>query len=57
MNELIQEQLQEVGFEVKLETIDWEALRSRRQAGAQLPRIVGCPASITVGPFRSRSLH
>jgi ABC-type transport system substrate-binding protein len=37
MNELIQEQLQEVGFEVKLETIDWEALRSRRQAGAQAP--------------------
>ena len=37
MNELIQEQLQEVGFEVKLETIDWEALRSRRLAGAQAP--------------------
>jgi ABC-type transport system substrate-binding protein len=26
-----------VGFEVKLETIDWEALRSRRLAGAQAP--------------------
>jgi peptide/nickel transport system substrate-binding protein len=37
MNELIQEHLQEVGFDVTFETLDWEALRSRRTAGAEAP--------------------
>ena len=37
MNELIQQNFQDVGFDVTLETIDWEALRQRRQAGAQSP--------------------
>lgn len=41
MNELIQEHLQEVGFDVAFETLDWEALRSRRQAGAQAPENKG----------------
>lgn len=34
MNEFIQENMREVGIEVSLETMDWEALRSRRMAGA-----------------------
>jgi ABC-type transport system substrate-binding protein len=41
MNELIQEYLQDVGFEVSFETLDWEALRSRRLAGAEAPENKG----------------
>jgi peptide/nickel transport system substrate-binding protein len=41
MNELIQEHLQEVGFDVSFETLDWEALRNRRMAGAQAPENKG----------------
>jgi peptide/nickel transport system substrate-binding protein len=37
MNELVQENLQAVGFDVALETIDWETLRARRVAGAEAP--------------------
>ena len=37
MNELIQQNFQDVGFDVTLETIDWEALRQHRQAGSQSP--------------------
>jgi ABC-type transport system substrate-binding protein len=37
MNEFIQENLEDVGFEVALETLDWEALRSRRIEGAENP--------------------
>jgi peptide/nickel transport system substrate-binding protein len=37
MNELIRENFQDAGFDVTLETIDWEALRSRRQAGSENP--------------------
>ena len=35
MNELVQENLKDVGFAVTLETLDWEALRARRQAGSE----------------------
>jgi len=35
MNEFIQENLREVGVELELEVFEWEALRSRRRAGAQ----------------------
>jgi len=41
MNELIQEYLQDVGFDVSFETLDWEALRSRRLAGAEAPENKG----------------
>ncbi len=34
MNEFLQENFRAVGFEVSLETVDWEALRSKRFAGA-----------------------
>ena len=34
MNEFLQENFRAVGFEVTLETVDWEALRSKRFAGA-----------------------
>ena len=37
MNELIRENFEDVGFDVTLETIDWETLRHRRQAGAENP--------------------
>jgi peptide/nickel transport system substrate-binding protein len=35
MNEFIQENLRDIGIDVSLETLDWEALRSRRFAGAE----------------------
>jgi ABC-type transport system substrate-binding protein len=34
MNEFIQENMREVGIDMTLESMDWEALRSRRMAGA-----------------------
>lgn len=37
MNEFIQENMREVGIDVSLESMDWEALRSRRMAGAHSP--------------------
>ena len=35
MNEFIQENFRDVGINMSLETVDWEALRSRRFAGAE----------------------
>jgi peptide/nickel transport system substrate-binding protein len=37
MNEFIQQNFRDVGIDVSLETLDWEALRSRRLAGAEAP--------------------
>ena len=37
MNEFIQENMRDVGIDVSLESMDWEALRSRRMAGAHSP--------------------
>ena len=34
MNEFVQENLKEVGFDVEIEVVDWEALRARRRARA-----------------------
>jgi ABC-type transport system substrate-binding protein len=34
MNEFVQENLNQVGFEVEIEVADWEALRARRRARA-----------------------
>jgi peptide/nickel transport system substrate-binding protein len=34
MNEFVQENLNQVGFEVEIEVVDWEALRARRRARA-----------------------
>ena len=34
MNEFVQENLGQVGFEVEIEVVDWEALRARRRARA-----------------------
>lgn len=35
MNEFIQENFRAIGIDMALETLDWEALRSRRMAGAE----------------------
>ncbi len=37
MNEAIKESLEDVGFAVTLQAMDWEALRARRRAGAASP--------------------
>ena len=37
MNEFIQENLKEVGFDVELVVLEWEALRARRRAGSDDP--------------------
>jgi ABC-type transport system substrate-binding protein len=37
MNAFIQENFKDVGIQMSLETLDWEALRSRRLAGADAP--------------------
>src|SRR5690606_20352251 len=37
MNEFVQENFRDVGIDLSLETLDWEALRSRRLAGAEDP--------------------
>ena len=44
MNEAIKESLEEVGFAVTLQAMDWEALRARRRAGAQAPENKGAHA-------------
>jgi len=41
MNEFIQENLREVGFDVSLDVMDWEALRARRRGGVELPENKG----------------
>jgi peptide/nickel transport system substrate-binding protein len=41
MNEAIKESLEEVGFAVTLQAMDWEALRARRRAGAAAPENKG----------------
>jgi ABC-type transport system substrate-binding protein len=41
MNEFIQENLREVGFDVTLDTMDWEALRARRRGGIEQPENKG----------------
>ena len=44
MNEAIKENLEDVGFEVTLNAMDWEALRARRRAGAAAPENKGAHA-------------
>ncbi|MXQ14465.1 ABC transporter substrate-binding protein [Microvirga makkahensis] len=41
MNEFVQENLREVGFDVEIEVMEWEALRARRRAGADAPENKG----------------
>ncbi len=41
MNEAIKENLEDVGFEVTLNAMDWESLRARRRAGAKAPENKG----------------
>jgi peptide/nickel transport system substrate-binding protein len=41
MNEFIQENLKEVGFDVTLDTMEWEALRARRRGGVDAPENKG----------------
>ncbi len=41
MNEAIKENLEDVGFEVTLNAMDWESLRARRRAGAAAPENKG----------------
>ncbi len=41
MNELIQQNLRAVGIEAEFDVMDWEALRSRRRAGADGPENKG----------------
>lgn len=41
MNEAIKENLEDVGFEVTLNAMDWESLRARRRAGAMAPENKG----------------
>jgi peptide/nickel transport system substrate-binding protein len=41
MNEAIKESLEDVGFTVTLQAMDWEALRARRRAGAAAPENKG----------------
>ncbi|MGP0001885.1 MAG: ABC transporter substrate-binding protein, partial [Acetobacteraceae bacterium] len=41
MNEFIQENLKDVGFEVTLDAMDWEALRARRRGGVEMPENKG----------------
>ena len=42
MNEFIQENLKDVGFEVTLDAMDWEALRARRRGGVRDAGEQGC---------------
>lgn len=37
MNELIQQNFRDVGIELEFEVMDWDALRTRRRAGAEAP--------------------
>jgi peptide/nickel transport system substrate-binding protein len=41
MNEFIQENLRDIGVEVTLDAMEWEALRARRRAGADAPENAG----------------
>lgn len=41
MNEAIKEMLEDVGFQITLQAMDWEALRARRRAGAAAPENKG----------------
>ena len=41
MNEFVQESLQDVGFEISFDTMDWESLRARRRAGCEAPENKG----------------
>ena len=41
MNEAIKESLEDVGFSVTLQAMEWEALRARRRAGAAAPENKG----------------
>jgi peptide/nickel transport system substrate-binding protein len=66
MNEFIQENLRDVGFEVELQVMEWEALRSRRRLGADAPENKGAhglnhswglhdPDGALMGPVSSTS--
>lgn len=41
MNEFVQENLRDVGFDVELEVMEWEALRARRRGGSDAPENKG----------------
>ncbi len=44
MNEVIQQNYRDVGIELEFEVMDWEALRTRRRAGADAPENCGLHA-------------
>jgi len=44
MNEFVQENLQDAGFEVTFGTMDWESLRARRRGGCEAPENKGADA-------------
>jgi peptide/nickel transport system substrate-binding protein len=51
MNEFIQENLNQVGFDLAIEVVDWEALRARRRAradGAENKGVFGLNSSWSV---------
>jgi peptide/nickel transport system substrate-binding protein len=41
MNEFIQENMKDVGFDVHFDTMDWESLRARRRGGVDMPENKG----------------
>jgi ABC-type transport system substrate-binding protein len=41
MNEFVQENLKDVGIDVRFDTMDWESLRARRRAGCEAPENKG----------------
>jgi ABC-type transport system substrate-binding protein len=41
MNEFIQETMNDVGFDVSFDTMDWESLRARRRGGVEMPENKG----------------
>jgi peptide/nickel transport system substrate-binding protein len=44
MNEFVQENLRDIGFEITFDTMDWESLRARRRAGCEAPENKGASA-------------
>ncbi|SDV50795.1 ABC transporter substrate-binding protein [Chitinasiproducens palmae] len=52
MNEFIQQNLREVGFDIQLEVFEWQSLIEAWKAGAGTPASRGCMAmNISQGPF------
>jgi ABC-type transport system substrate-binding protein len=51
MNELIQQNLKEVGIDAEFAVFEWEALRARRRGGAKAPESAGLHAINNSWPF------